>query len=137
MSDALYIFMHWLHISSVAALIGGLFYARLAMTPASGALPPEEREALSETSAHRYRPVVVLAILGLLLSGLYNIFSAPGHTVRYHTLLGIKLLLVAHVFVVSFIAVGPHHPRRARLMTGAVISGFVIILISVYLRRIF
>ena len=137
MPDALYVIMHWLHISSVAALIGGFLYARLAMTPASGTFAPEARETLSEKAAAAFRPVVFAAIAGLLVSGLYNIVSSPGHTVRYHIALGIKLLLVAHVFAVSLLIVRPNNPRRARLMTGAILSGFAIVLISVYLRRIF
>jgi hypothetical protein len=47
------------------------------------------------------------------------------------------VLLAVHVFAVSLLIVQPNHPRRARLMTGALLSGFTIILISVYLRRIF
>jgi putative copper export protein len=137
MSDALYVIMHWLHISSVAALVGGLLYARLAMSPASGTFAPEAREALSERAAAAFRPVVIAAIAGLLVSGMYNILSSPGHSVRYHIALGIKVLLAVHVFAVSLLIVRPNHPRRARLMTGALLSGFTIILISVYLRRIF
>ncbi|HUP05336.1 MAG TPA: hypothetical protein VMU19_15165 [Bryobacteraceae bacterium] len=138
MADALYVIMHWLHISSVVALIGGLFYASLTMIPASSALAAEAREALSEKAAAAFRPVVVAAIAGLIVSGTYNILSSPGHTVRYHIALGIKLLLAAHVFAVALLATraGPN-PRRARMMAGAAISGFLIILISVYLRRIF
>jgi putative copper export protein len=137
MSDALYVIMHWLHISSVAALVGGLLYARLAMSPASGTFAPEARESLSERAAAAFRPVVIAAIAGLLVSGMYNILSSPGHSVRYHIALGIKVLLAVHVFAVSLLIVQPNHPRRARLMTGALLSGFTIILISVYLRRIF
>jgi putative copper export protein len=137
MSDALYVIMHWLHISSVAALVGGLLYARLAMSPASGTFAPEAREALSERAAAAFRPVVIAAIAGLIVSGMYNILSSPGHSVRYHIALGIKVLLAVHVFAVSLLMVQPNHPRRARLMTGALLSGFTIILISVYLRRIF
>jgi hypothetical protein len=107
------------------------------MTPASGALAPEACDGLNERAAAAYRPVVFVAIAGLLVSGLYNILSSPGHTVRYHIVLGIKLLLVAHVFAVSLLIVRPHNPRRARMMTGAFISGLIIVLISVYLRRIF
>jgi uncharacterized membrane protein len=137
MSDALYVFMHWLHISSVAALVGGLLYARLAMTPASGTFAPEARETLNERAAAAFRPMVFAAIAGLIISGLYNILSSPGHTVRYHIVLGIKLLLVAHVFAAALLIVRPNNPRRARLMTSALLSGFAIILISMYLRRIF
>jgi hypothetical protein len=57
--------------------------------------------------------------------------------VRYHIVLGIKLVLVAHVFAVALLIVQPKNPRRVRLMTGAFLSGLAIILISAYLRRIF
>ena len=137
MSEALNMIMHWLHISSVATVVGGLLYARLAMTPASGTFAPEARETLNERAAAAFRPMVFAAIAGLIISGLYNILSSPGHTVRYHIVLGIKLLLVAHVFAVALLVVQPKRPRRARLMTGAFLSGLAIILISAYLRRIF
>jgi hypothetical protein len=44
--------------------------------------------------------------------------------------------LVARVFAGAF-SRAPNDPRRARQMTGAFISGLLIILISAYLRRIF
>jgi hypothetical protein len=52
-------------------------------------------------------------------------------------LLGIKLLLVMHVFAVAILISRPHNPRRARMMAGAAISGLAIIAISAYLRHIF
>ena len=55
----------------------------------------------------------------------------------YHMLLGIKLLLVLHVFAVAILIVQPQEPAPRAQMTGAVISGLVIIAISAYLRRIF
>jgi hypothetical protein len=61
----------------------------------------------------------------------------PGHTPTYHILLGVKLLLVMHVFAVAFLVTQPKNPRRARLMAGTVVSGLIIIAISAYLRRIF
>jgi uncharacterized membrane protein len=137
MADALFVFMRWLHLSSMATLVGGLLYARLAMTPAAGALPAEQSSKLGEKAAAAFRPLAVAAISGLVISGVYNVLSAPGHTVRYHMILGIKLLLVAHVFAVAILIVQPGNPRRTRLMTGGFISGLAIVLISAYLRRIF
>jgi hypothetical protein len=52
-------------------------------------------------------------------------------------LLGIKLLLVLHVFAVSILIVQPKNPRRVRMLTGTMISGLVILAISAWLRRIF
>jgi uncharacterized membrane protein len=137
MSEALNVIMRWLHLSSAVTLVGGLLYARLAMTPASEIFAPEAREALSERATAAFRPLVFAAIAGLLISGLYNIVTSPGHTVRYAILLGIKLLLAAHVFVVAALIVQPKNPWRVRLMTGAFLSGLAIIMIAAYLRHIF
>ncbi|HEY1337289.1 MAG TPA: hypothetical protein VGF59_07250 [Bryobacteraceae bacterium] len=137
MPEVLNVFMRWLHISSMATLIGGMIYGRLVAAQASQALAPDAQEALSERGAAAYRPLVYGAIAGLLISGVYNLLSNPGHSARYHMLLGIKLLLVLHVFAVALLIVKPHNKRRTRMMTGTLISGLIIILISAWLRRIF
>ena len=137
MAEALNVFMRWLHISSMATLIGGLIFGRLVMVPAAAGFSNETRATLGERAAAAFRPLVGAAIAGLLISGIYNILSNPGHTVKYHILLGVKLLLVMHVFAVAWLVVQPNNQRRARQMLGAVISGVCIILLSAYLRRIF
>jgi uncharacterized membrane protein len=137
MPEALQVIMRWLHISSVVTLIGGVLYGRLVFFPGLGRLAPEVRASLDETAAAAFRPLVYAAVGCLTFSGLYNIFSNPGHSPRYHILLGIKLLLVMHVFAVALLLVRPNNPRRSRMMGLTAISGFVIIAISAYLRRIF
>jgi putative copper export protein len=137
MGDMLGVFMQWLHFSSLAMLIGGILYGRLVMLPASAALAPDAREALGDRAAAAFRPFVLAAICGLVVSGLYNILTHPGHRPIYQTLLGIKLLLVLHVFIVALLIAQPGHPRRARMMTGVVISGLAIIAIAAYLQHIF
>jgi uncharacterized membrane protein len=137
MAEALNVIMRWLHISSMATLIGGMLYWRLVDSRASQTLAPDAREALEEHAASTYRPLVYAAIGGLVLSGIYNILSNPGHTPRYHMLLGIKLLLALHVFAVAILIVKPYNKRRTRMLTGTVISGLSILLISAILRRIF
>jgi hypothetical protein len=107
------------------------------MTPALASLAPDAAEAAGAKAAAAYRPMVIAAICGLLISGTYNILTNPGHTVIYHMLLGIKLTLVLHVFAVTFLITQPRNPRRARMMTGVIISGLIILAISAYLRRIF
>jgi uncharacterized membrane protein len=129
--------MRWLHTASVATVVGGFFFGSLVLRVAAAALAPESATALAEKAAARFRPWLWLAIASLIVSGVYNVVTMPGHSTRYHVLLGIKLLLVAHVFAAGILAVRPNNSRRARQMTGAFISGFVIILISAYLRRIF
>jgi len=137
MGDVPAVIMRWLHLASVATLVGGFLFGSLALRAAAAVLPPEAAASLSENAAARFRPWLWLAITALILSGIYNVLTTPGHTTRYYVLLAIKLLLVAHVFAAGILAVRPQNPHRARQMTGAFISGFVIILISAYLRRIF
>jgi putative copper export protein len=137
MADVLFVVMRWLHFSSMVTLIGGIVYGRLVMVPALGALAPDAGKAVSDRAAVRFRPFVVAAVCGLIVSGLYNILTNPGHTVKYHILLGIKLMLVLHVFAVAFLITQQHNPRRVRMMTGTAISGLLILAISAYLRRIF
>ena len=126
--------MQWLHISSMAVLVGGLIYARLAMTPACKPLAPEGRDALGERAAAAFRPLAFAAMAGLLISGLYKVKFFPGHTLRHQALLGVKLLLAAHVFATIMLIVQPEHRRRPRLMTSAFVSGLIVILIAAYLR---
>jgi uncharacterized membrane protein len=137
MFETLGILMRWLHIASVATLIGGMIYGWLVLVPAAAVLAIDARKALYERTAALYRPVVFGAIAALLVSGGYNLMTNPGHNIRYYILLGIKLLLVAHVFAVGIVLVTKNPEHRGRLLAGSAISGLIIILISAYLRRNF
>jgi uncharacterized membrane protein len=137
MFEALGICMRWLHIASVATLVGGMIYGWLVLVPASGILSAEGREVLAEKAAALYRPLVFTAIGALLLSGSYNLMTSPGHHPKYYILLGIKLLLAAHVFAVGILLVTKNPEHRGRLLAGSAVSGLLIILISAYLRRTF
>jgi putative copper export protein len=137
MPDALAAIMLWLHIASIAILIGGLLYGSLALRSMTELAPPDLVQAISERTASRFRPRVYITILALIFSGLYNLLSTPGHTTRYKILFAVKMLLVLHVFAVAILAVRPKVERRARVMYGAAISGLVVILLSAYLRHIF
>lgn len=137
MADALFVLMRWLHFTSMATLVGGILYGRLVMNSSLGGLSPDARDAFDRSAAAAYRPLVLSAVIGLIVSGTYNLMTNPGHTPKYHMLLGIKLMLVLHVFAVAFLITKPNNPRRARMMTGTLISGLAILAISAYLRRIF
>jgi hypothetical protein len=73
---------------------------------------------------------------GLVLSGIFNYLVKTGHTVRYSSLFGVKMLLALHVFSVAILVTAPNNPRRARQLLGAAISGLVIVLIAAYLKGI-
>jgi uncharacterized membrane protein len=85
MFDALGILMRWLHIASVATLVGGMLYGWLVLVPATGALAAEACKALADRTAALYRPLVFGAIAALLISGGYNLATTPGHHTRATT----------------------------------------------------
>jgi uncharacterized membrane protein len=135
--DILTVIMRWLHLSSMATLIGGMLYWRLVLAPASEALSPETREALGDKAASHFSPIVWASIAGLLVSGVFKYLTSPGHQPVYHMIFGIKMLLALHVFAVGIMIVRPGNPRRTRMLTGTVISGLVIVFLSAWLRHIF
>lgn len=137
MPDALGLIMRWLHIASMTTLIGGIIYGRLVLVPAGAALAADAREALFDRAAAAFRPIVFASVAGLILSGVYNFLIRPGHGSFYHMLFGIKMLLALHVFAVSILIVKPKNPRRARMMTGTMLSGLIILFISAWLKRIY
>jgi len=137
MFEALGIFMRWLHLASVATLVGGMIYGWIVLVPAAAVLAADARKALTDRTAALYRPLVFAAIPALLISGGYNLATNPGHNVRYYILFSVKLLLVAHVFAVGIVLVTKNPEHRGRLFGGAAISGLAIIMISAYLRRTF
>lgn len=137
MPDILTLVMRWVHISSMATLVGGILYGRLVMAPSVSSLSPDAQESLWNEASARFRPWVVAAMIGLIVSGLFKLLTTPGHRPIYHMLFGIKMLLVLHVFAVALLIVKPVNPRRVRMMTGTMISALVIILISAWLKSIY
>jgi len=136
MTDALNVLMRWLHITSVVTLIGGVLYARFVLAPVLHSMPAKEQETMGDALAARYRSLLFLVILLLTATGLYNMILNINQGKLYQSLLGIKLLLVLHVFAVGILIVRPKNPKRTRQMTGLVISGLVIIAISAVLRQL-
>ncbi len=115
MDEALPIVMRWVHFASVIVLLGGIFYARVVV----GDLAPG------------FKPVAYGAIGGILVSGIYNFLSKNSLPANYQLWLGIKVLLALHVFAVAILYRG-----KTRSLTGVVISGGLILMISEYLRWI-
>ena len=129
--------MRWLHIFSVVLLVGGALWGRQALKVINETLAQESADTLADSIFARYRARVIVATVLLLLSGLYNYFyTTVHHSQTYHVLFAIKLLLVLHIISAGLLLARPRHPRRARLLAGAGLSGLIVIFISNYLSRI-
>ena len=114
--------MRWVHIASMAVLLGGLFYA-------AGA---------AGTVAGWFRSRIYWAVAGLLASGTYNFLMKPAYPPGYHMWFGIKMLLVLHIFAVALLLAKRNSDpgKHLRWMKGVLASGAVILAISAYLRWI-
>jgi hypothetical protein len=128
------VIMRFLHFSSMAVLLGGVAYWRMVLIPSTLALTEEERAALSERDAAAFRPFVLAAVAGAVVSGVFNILLSPGHNLTHNIVLAVKLLLAAHVFASVLLAVRQGHPGRPRTLTGVLVSGAIIVGLSAYLR---
>lgn len=125
MDTLLGVLFRWMHISSVAIVFGGFFYLKFG---ASGSMPQPKR----------VRTVMIAAVLGLLVSGLYNFMTKGAFPPGYHMWFGIKMLLALHVMAVAILAAKDNltDARRARMASGLVYSALAIFAISSYLRWI-
>ncbi|MFZ0590618.1 MAG: hypothetical protein WAM39_09060 [Bryobacteraceae bacterium] len=134
--------VRFLHIGSVAGLVGGALYARLAVVPALNALPPEERAQPARTAQEKYRGILFTLLLLVVASGLYNAFGpgAPVHGRQWQIWFGIKMLFVLHILATAILwATSPYgdiavEGKGKRRLLSLVISGFITIFIGDYLR---
>jgi uncharacterized membrane protein len=112
------------------AVVGGPMFIRWALLPAADALPDAAHRSLNEGIRLRWASVVRIAIMFLLLSGLYNLIAferasrtwgqawhdGPAHL--YHALLGVKLLLALGIFFLASVLTG-RSPAMARFRDNA------------------
>ena len=80
--DALNIFMRFLHILSAIALAGGALAWRFAVIPATEPLSSDTRGKVGDAIARAWRPFVLTAIAGLLISGTYNFLRKTNPAAR-------------------------------------------------------
>jgi len=100
----------WAHILCVVIAIGGAFFARFVFLPATGELAsPEDRAKLQAAVTARWRKIVHVCIVLLLLSGGFNFYLALRDKVPpmpYHALFGVKFLLALTVFFLADVLSG-------------------------------
>ncbi len=113
-------------------------YARLILLPAMAGLSPENRQSMTDRLAAHLSPWAWAAMAGIVGSGLYNFFTKAAYPPGYHMWFGIKILLALHVFAVLMLLTksSGEERKRARWMTGVVISSLIILAISSWLRWI-
>ena len=130
--------MRWTHIASITALLGSFVYARFILIPSLSVLPDSARADLEKRVRTRFRPLAYLLIATTLGSGLYNYLNKGPVPSIYHMIIGMKFLLVLHIFAVTLLytARGVDEAKQKRWLGGMVISGLAIVALSAGLRSI-
>ena len=130
--------MRWIHIASVVTLIGGFLYARFALAPALATLPAADGELAGSRAASAFRPLLLAVLVTSLASGMYNYATKASYPPGYHMWMGIKLLLVLHIYASAVLySVRPsNQAKRNRTALSIAISGLVVIAIAGYLRHL-
>ena len=115
--------MRFAHIGGAIIVLGGLFRAQIS--------------GLSAVDS--YRKWLTAGAILLVLSGgwqfMLRMHDAPK---GWHAGIGIKILLALHVIAVSLMLgrEGMDEAKRARLARGAVISGWVVVLVGAFLHNL-
>jgi hypothetical protein len=128
--------MRWIHIASVVTLVGGFIYARFVLAPALATLPAAEGELAGSRTVSAFRPLLIAVVITTLGSGLYNYATKASYPPGYHMWMGIKLLLVLHIYASSILYAvrDSNQAKRNRTALSVAISGFIVIGIADYLR---
>ena len=135
-SAALAIVVRWIHLASVATLIGGFIYARFVLAPALASLPTAEREQVGAKTVSSFRFLLFTVLITVLGSGMFNYANKSSYPPTYHIWMGIKLLFVLHIAAsaILYAVRQSNEAKRNRTALSIAISGLIIIAISGYLR---
>ena len=126
--DVLNVTMRWLHITSMTVVVGGLLFLWIGFADGDA--------SASDRAAKSYRPLFLLSLAIVLISGTYNFLHKSGLTPTYHAVIGVKFLLVLHVLAAGYFATNTPNPKRRRQAAGAAITGVVILALSAVLRKL-
>ena len=103
-----------LHVLSVVIWVGGMFFAHMALRPVAAAqLEPPARLPLMEGVLGKFFPWVWVAVVSILLSGFWMIFSVYGGfgglAIHVHLMTLMGLVMASVFFYIYF---GPYPALR-------------------------
>ena len=143
--------LQWLHVGSVALLIGGFFFFRVVLIPIANRSPAPD--TLISSALRRFSGIVWPTLLTVLISGLYNVItffrtarataaeSAGVDYSLYILVLAVKFFIVFLIYTLAIVLTFPYpvfgvfQKKPAPWLNIVIILGLVIIFLSAFLRR--
>ncbi len=131
------------HVTTAIVLLGGSIFALLVLLPSAKILGDEAHQQLKEAVNKRWKMLVHIGILLLLVTGFYNYFQQmPKHKGDglYHGLLGTKIILAFIIFFIASVLVGRAkafegwRAKRESWLRIIVLLGLVIVAASGFLK---
>lgn len=98
------VLFRWAHVGAAVVLIGGSVFMRFVLMPAAAELPDDEHQALRQRIMQRWKRVVMLGIMLLMVSGFFNYYRKMTTSELeglYNPLMGIKILLAFGAFFLA------------------------------------
>jgi uncharacterized membrane protein len=134
----------WVHVMTAVLLLGGALFQWIVLRPAAVHLPDAEHDRLRELVLGRWRRIVRLGMVLLLLTGFYNylVVAKPLSSVwkLYHPLMGTKILLAFGVFFLAEALAGKSRAfaglrrQTATWLPVLILLGVLIVAISGFLK---
>ncbi len=148
--------IQWLHVGLVVLLIGGFFFLRVILLPSTKVLPENQQSKLLEAAFRRFRVTIWVALVTILLSGVYNFIAfmkstraAAWESIEpaqdpslYILVLGVKLFIVFLIFTFGILMTFPYpvfapiQKRPASWLNLTLVLGLIVIFLSAFLRRL-
>lgn len=98
------VLFRWMHVGTAIVLIGGSVFMRFVLMPAAVELPDDEHQSLRQRIMQRWKKIVMIGILLLLVSGFFNYvrkIQTSDLTPLYNALMGTKILLAFGAFFLA------------------------------------
>ena len=98
------VLFRWMHVGTAIVLIGGSVFMRFVLMPATVELPDSEQQALRQRIMQRWKKIVMIGILLLVVSGFFNYvrkIQTSELTPLYNALMGMKILLAFGAFFLA------------------------------------
>lgn len=135
--------MRWLHMVSVAVVLGSTALLGLVLAPTLKGISEESRRPLAQGIKTRLKILVHSGVAGILLSGLYNTHQAWKTSLSpYPAVYLVKVLLALAVLAVALFAFsdrsggGSPSYLPSRWLPLGLGLGLVVIALSAYLRTL-